>query len=166
MGLLRYTSPTGESRPWTLKELVQGKPLGHPSHPMFVHFPVAFYVGTLVLDILSKVGTFPWAPIAGTGLIIGAFVATVFAVGTGLVDRSTTKPGSKVRTMVNRHMWFQLATAVFFVVNLIVRYPDRAQAEADILWIALGAIGVITLVVGQYLGGILVYRIGFRVGER
>jgi uncharacterized membrane protein len=162
---LRRRLPTGETRPWTLKEIVQGMPLGHPSHPMFVHFPVAFYVATLSLDILSKLGQFPAAPVATTWLLLGAFAASAVAVTTGLVDRATTRPGSKVRAKVNLHMWLQLGTAALFVVNFIIRWPDRHLAEAEILWIVLDLIGVATLLVGQYLGGLLVYSIGMRVGE-
>jgi uncharacterized membrane protein len=162
---LRRRLPTGETRPWTLKEIVQGKPLEHPSHPMFVHFPVAFYVATLALDILSKVGRFPAAPLATTWLLLGAFGASLLAVVTGLVDRSTTRPGSAVRKRINQHMYLQLVTAVVFVVNFAVRWSDRHIAEAKPLWIVLDVIGVAILLLGQYLGGILVYTIGFRVGE-
>jgi uncharacterized membrane protein len=162
---LRRRLPTGESRPWTLKEIVQGKPLEHPSHPMFVHFPVAFYVATLALDILSKAGRFPAAPLATTWLLLGAFGATLVAVVTGLVDRSTTRPGSAVRKKIDQHMYLQLLTAAVFVVSFAVRWSDRHAAEAKPLWIVLDVIGVATLLLGQYLGGILVYRIGFRVGE-
>jgi uncharacterized membrane protein len=162
---LRRRLATGETRPWTLTEIVQGKPLEHPSHPMFVHFPVAFYIATLALDILSKVGTFPSAPLATTWLLLGAFAASLVAVTTGLVDRATTRQGSGVRKKVNQHMYLQLVTAVIFVVNFAVRWSDRHVAEAKPLWLVLDVIGVATLVVGQYLGGILVYNVGFRVGE-
>ena len=94
---MRKRLSTGETQPWTAKEVLQGKPLGHPSHPMLVHFPVAFYIGTLGLDILSKVGGFPAAPPATTWLLIGAFAATSLAVLTGLVDRSTVRAGSQTR---------------------------------------------------------------------
>lgn len=162
---MRRSLPTGETRPWTLKEIVQGKPIGHPSHPMFVHFPVAFYVATLGLDLLSRLGDFPSAPRATVWLLIGAFAASAFAVATGLVDRSTTTRGSRARKMVNRHMTFQLVTAVVFVVNFVIRWPDRHLPEAMLSWIALDVLGVLILVVGQYLGGILVYQLGFRVGS-
>lgn len=161
----RRQLPTGETRPWTLTEVVQGKPLEHPSHPMFVHFPVAFYVATLGLDILSKVGRFPAAPVATTWLLLGAFAASLVAVTTGLVDRSTTRPGSKVRKKINQHMYLQLVTAGLFVVNFAIRWSDRHVAEAKLLWLVLDVVGVATLLVGQYLGGILVYNVGFRVGE-
>jgi uncharacterized membrane protein len=161
---MRKRVSTGESRAWTFKEIVQGKPIGHPSHPMFVHFPVAFYIATLGLDILSKVGDFPSAPLATVWLLIGAFAASALAVLTGLVDRSTTVPGSKARKMVNRHALLQVATAVVFVVNFVIRWPDRHLAEATTAWIALDVLGCLILLVGQYLGGILVYQLGFRVG--
>jgi uncharacterized membrane protein len=162
---LRRRLSTGETRPWTLTEIVQGKPLEHPSHPMFVHFPVAFYIATLALDILSKAGKFPSAPLATTWLLLGAFAASLVAVTTGLVDRGTTRSGSRVRKKINQHMYLQLVTAVIFVVNFAVRWSDRHVAEAKPLWLVLDVIGVATLLLGQYLGGILVYNVGFRVGE-
>jgi hypothetical protein len=51
-------------------------------------------------------------------------------------------------------------------VNFIVRYSDRHLPEAKAAWIILDVVGVITLTIGQYLGGMLVYGIGFRVGEQ
>jgi uncharacterized membrane protein len=162
---LRRRLSTGETRPWTFTEIVQGKPLEHPSHPLFVHFPVAFYIATLALDVLSKAGHFPSAPLATTWLLLGAFAASLVAVTTGLVDRATTRPGSKVRKKVNQHMYLQFVTAGLFVVNFAIRWSDRHLAEAKPLWLVLDVIGVATLVVGQYLGGILVYAIGLRVGE-
>jgi uncharacterized membrane protein len=62
-------------------------------------------------------------------------------------------------------MYLQLVTAVLFVANFIIRWPDRHLAEARAFWLILDVIGVGTLLLGQYLGGILVYVIGFRVGE-
>jgi uncharacterized membrane protein len=163
---LKYRSPSGESRMWTLKEIVQGKPLGHPSHPLFVHFPISFYIGVLGLDIMSKLGTFPGAPLATTWLLLGAFAGTVAAVVTGGVDWLGMKKGSATRHKTNQHSLFQLITAAIFIVNFFVRYSDRHLAEAKAVWIVLDVIGVITLTIGQYLGGMLVYGIGFRVGEQ
>jgi uncharacterized membrane protein len=152
-----------EGRRWTLKEIIQGKPLGHPSHAMVIHFPVAFYIGAFVFDILSRVGDFKAAPLAATWLIIGAFIATTAAVTTGLVDWFGMVPGSTKRLWATRHMLFQLATFAFFAVNLAVRYTDRNLSETKTLPIILGGIGVVLLTIGQYLGGALVYEFGMRV---
>jgi len=167
MSLLHTQGPSGERRRWTLKEIVQGKPIGHPSHAMFVHFPVALYIGALGLDIVSRVGHFTQAPLAATWLIFGAFAGSLLAVPTGLVDWWGMKPGSRTRKVANKHLLLQLGTALIFVVNAVVRWSHRYDPRAHALWIVLGAIGVITLTLGQYFGGVLVYRIGFRVyGER
>jgi uncharacterized membrane protein len=161
---LKYTSPTGETRPWTLKEIIQGKPINRPTHPMLVHFPIAFYIGSLALDVLSRVGTFPAAPVAATWALLGAFVVTVGAVTTGLVDRSTMRPGSKSRKTATTHMLLQFLTAGVFVVDLAVRWSDRHLPKAKPLWIVLGVVGVGILTVASDFGGQLVYLIGVRVG--
>ncbi len=35
---------------WTLREIDQGKPLGHPSHALFIHFPAGLWPAALLLD--------------------------------------------------------------------------------------------------------------------
>jgi uncharacterized membrane protein len=153
----------GERRSWTLKEIVQGQPLRHPSHPMFVHFPVAFYIAVLVFDVMTRISANAGLVFAGTLLIIGAFVASAFAVTTGLVDWSGMVRGSRKRRWATRHMLLQLTTFALFAVSLILRYPNRHDPQASIAWIVLEALGVLVLMVGQWFGGILVYEMGMRV---
>jgi uncharacterized membrane protein len=160
---LKYRSPSGETRPWTLREIVEGQPLGHPSHPLFVHFPVAFYIAVLAFDIMTLLFEFPSLVLAGTFLIIGAQAATVFAATTGLVDWWQMAKGSEKRRKATLHLLLQLTAAGFFIVALILRWPDRHAPEAEALWVVVEAIGVGFLVVGQYIGGILVYQMAMRV---
>lgn len=152
-----------QNRPWTLKEWVQGKPLGHPSHPLFVHFPIAFYTAALVFDVMTRIEPNPALNIAATYLLIGALLASVLLIVTGLVDWWGMVKGSSKRKIATRHMLVQFAAALFFQATLLLRFSDRAQPEAETLWIVLEAIGYVILVVGQYLGGVLVYEKGMRV---
>lgn len=163
MPSLRFRSPSGEQRPWTLKEIVQGKPLDHPSHAMFVHFPVAFSVGALGLDLLSRLGGFPEAPVAATWLVIGALAGWTLAVITGLVDWWDMVRGSSKRRRATLHMWFQLSAMAVFVLDLAVRWGGRHRPEAPWVWVAIEAVGVLVLLAGQWLGGSLVYQMGMRV---
>jgi uncharacterized membrane protein len=160
----KYTSKSGETRPWTLKEVVAGKPIGRPIHVMFVHFPIAFYIACLAFDVFSRLGTHPWAPPAATWLLIGAFAATIVLVITGLVDRSTMRAG-KVKQTATRHMLVQFAAAAVFIVDFAIRWSTHHRAEAEPLWIALDVVGVALVTIGADLGGQLVYRFGVRVGE-
>jgi len=155
-------TPAGSHR-WTVRDWLQGKPLGHPTHAMFIHFPVAFYVGALALDVLSRLGRFPSAPLAATWLLIGAFAGTALAVPTGLLDWLGMVPGSRKRRWATRHMLAQLVAAAVFVIDAALRWSGRARARASLAWIGLEAVGVVVLLVGQWLGGVLVYRLGMRV---
>ena len=160
---LKYRSPSGEERPWTLREIVQGQPLGHPSHAMFVHFPVAFYVGVLSLDILTRIHENSGLVYAATLLIIGAFMASVFAVTTGLVDYFQMIPGSRKRKVATQHLLLQVSTFTLFALALILRWPDRTDPRAHVVWILVEGLAVILLLMGQYLGGRLVYEMAMRV---
>ena len=166
MGInLRKTLPTGETKFWSLKEIIQGRPIDRPTHPMVIHFPIAFYIGALGLDVLSRAGHFPAAPLAASWLILGAFAGTVLAATTGLADRSNMKPGSRIRRVVNQHLSLQLTAGALFILNFALRWPDRHLAESKPLWIVLDAIGVLVVMVGADLGGKMVYKMGFRVGR-
>jgi uncharacterized membrane protein len=162
---LKHRSPTGETRPWTVKEIIQGRPIDRPTHPMLIHYPIAFYFGALALDVMSRVATFPTAPLAATWAILGAFVVTVGAVTTGLADWTTIRPGSRARSLANRHLLLQLTVAALFVVVFALRWGDRHQPEADVLWIVLEAIAVVILTVAADFGGRLVFWVGMRVGS-
>lgn len=152
-----------EGRGWTLKEWIQGRPLGHPSHPLFIHFPIAFYLAVLVFDVMTRIEPNPGLVLAGTYLLIGAALATLAAALTGLVDWWGMVPRSSKRRIATRHMLFQLTAAGFFLTTLVIRFGDRFQPQAEMLWIVLEVIGYLVIIVGQYLGGVLVYEKAMRV---
>ena len=164
MQAVRQRTTDQPRRRWTVKEIVQGKPFGHPTHAMLIHFPVAFYLGALGFDIVSNAGRFPQAPLAATWLIAGALLVTVPAAITGLVDWIGMVPGSTKRRTATRHMIFQLGAAAAFAAILAVRWGERTRPEARWSWIVLEILGVGLLSVGQWLGGVLVYKLGMRVG--
>src|SRR5262249_47891508 len=135
------------------------------THVMLVHFPIAFYFGVLGLDVLSRLGTFPAGPIAGTYLLLGAFAATAGAATTGLVDRSTMRPGSRSRKKANQHLTVMLVTAGIFILDFLVRWGSRHHGKASFSWILLDLIGALAVTIGADLGGQMVYKMGVRVGQ-
>ena len=161
MGFITTKAPDG--RPWTFKEWVQGKPLGVPTHSMFVHFPVAFYAAVLVFDVMSRITPSPGLVQAGSYLLIGAAAATAVAAVTGLIDWAGMVRGSSKRRLATRHMVLQLATGGFFSVAFLMRWGSRTQPQAELSWIAVEAVGYLLLIVGQHLGGLLVYQKAMRV---
>ena len=159
---LRYRSSTGEARRWTLLELAQGRPIDRPIHPMLIHFPIAFTIGALGLDVLSRLGTFPAAPIAATWLVLGALAGYLGAGLAGLADRAGMPKGVKMRRIATRHALVQTTAGVIVVLNLVLRWSDRHAPESDVVWIVLGAAGALVVGIGADLGGRMVYAMGWR----
>jgi len=123
---------------------------------------VAFSIGALGLDILSRLGGFPAAPLASTWLILGALAGFAGAALAGLADRSAMPKGAKIRRLATRHALVQISAAAILVVNLAVRWSDRHAPESDVVWIALGAVGALVVGIGADIGGRMVYAMGWR----
>jgi len=165
MGIhFRNQLPTGETKPWTLRQIIQGRPFNRATHPMLVHFPIAFYFGALGLDVLSRLGHFASAPLAASWLILAAFAGTALAATTGLVDWSFMRPKSKIRRTANWHLAIQLTAGALFVLNFAIRWGNRHVARSRPLWIVLDLIGVLVVSIGADFGGQMVYLMGYRVG--
>src|SRR5919109_2930851 len=106
---------------WTLRDIAQGKPLGHPSHPIFVHFPSALMPSALVFDVLSRIDadvTFTRA--AFYNIALGLTVAVGSAI-TGLVDYLPMVGGSRKKVLGTRHLIAQVSAVTLFSLSLLLR---------------------------------------------
>ena len=152
------------SRGWSAKEVIQGKPIRRPTHPFFVVFPIAFFSGAVVLDILGRLGL-EGTPLAATYAVSAGLIGAVFAILTGLVDRSQMRPGSRIRAVATRHMLTQLTATAVFAIDLAVRWGNRHSANVSVLWLVLDVLGTATVIAGGDVGAQMVFRMGYRVGE-
>jgi uncharacterized membrane protein len=150
-------------RPWTLKEWVQGKPIGHPSHPMFVHFPIAFYLAVIVFDVMALIEPNAGLMQANLYLLIMAVLATVILVITGGIDWLSMVPRSRKRRKATQHLLVQVSAFVLFFITLLLRLANRGVDQPEPLWLILEIVGYVIIGAGQYLGGVLVYEMGMRV---
>ncbi len=62
-----------------LKDFLEGKPLGHPIHPMLVHFPIGLFLLSFLLDLASL--AFPSVP----SLVRDSFYAMLLGLIMALV---------------------------------------------------------------------------------
>jgi len=139
---------------------MQGKAtfFGHPIHPVLVPFPVAFFSGALISDIVSHWGDATFWPrlsvvLIGFG-IIGALAAAIF----GFVDYMTAPLSHEARATATRHLMLMLVTVLIFIVAFFVRLGSATSSLGYVLTV----VGVIVLGLGGNLGGHLAYH--FRVG--
>lgn len=147
----------------TIKDILQGKPLGHPSHPMLVHFPTALFPTSLLFDLLSWGITEPaLVKAAFYNIAVGLFGA-LLAILTGLVDYFGMVAGSRKYRVTTWHMLANLPLVLIFAISLGLRYLELDTTRTPFHILALSFIGLPLLVVGNYLGSELVYRMGMRV---
>lgn len=149
-----------------IKHLLQGRPFGHPLHPILNHFPIALFVLSLLFDVATLFGY------GGNGLVLAAFYAMLLGVVMGIlaaitgladyVDIRADHPGKRGATL---HMGLNLAMLVLYAINLNLRNGDLAASSTPILPFVLSLVGVGIVGLSGYIGGQLVYDDGVGVGR-
>jgi uncharacterized membrane protein/nitrite reductase/ring-hydroxylating ferredoxin subunit len=129
---------------------------GHPLHPILVSFPIAFFIGTLLFDVLGFLNDRPdFGGIAFYLEILGVAFALLAAVP-GLIDYFfTVPPASSAKKRAKRHGFTNTAMVVIFTITWF--YRQRLDASMYII-IAAEVVGVILLFIAGWMGGTLVYR--------
>ena len=129
---------------------------GHPIHPMIIPFPVAFFTGTLIFDILAVANNDNWYKNVADGLIIAGIIGAVVAAIPGLVDYfGTVPPNSSAKKRATKHGLTNIAMLIIFCAAAVYRRdPDTAPGVI----IALESAGVILMSIAGWMGATLVYR--------
>ena len=129
---------------------------GHPLHPILVCFPIAFYTGTLLFDVLAKTYS-PEFLFTAYNLEIAALIGAAVAAIPGIIDYIfTVPPDSTAKKRGGRHALTNVAVILFYGAALIYRANNEVP-NINIL-IALEGAGWILLLFAGWMGGTLVYR--------
>ena len=147
----------------SVKDVLQGKPLGHPSHPMFVHFPTALFPTSLLFDLISWGITEPELVKAAFYNISVGLAGALLAMLTGFVDYFGMSRRSKKYQVTTWHMLANLPLVLIFAISLGLRSLELDVTRTPLYLLVLSLIGLPLLMVGNYFGGELVYRMGMRV---
>jgi uncharacterized membrane protein len=154
---------------WLL-DILKGKWLGHPLHPILAHIPMAMWPGALIFDLLSQrqreIG-------GGNAMVRLSFYAIAFglaaallAAPTGLVDWSGIKKEKPAWKIGLYHMALNLVVVALFAVNLYLRWPTfREATEVERIPLLLSAVGTLILIGSACLGGRMVYEYGISVAR-
>src|SRR5882724_2108711 len=113
-----------------LKRLLQGKPFGHPLHPILVHLPIGLFFVSFLFDI----GSLIWRRAPSAWFIRPAFytmalgvLTALIAAGPGFVDYLDIRRDHPARKIATWHMWLNLSAVALYVVNLAIRRPQLTQ---------------------------------------
>jgi len=128
----------------------------HPLHPILICFPLAFFIGSFVFDILFLFNQNPSFQSTAYHLNIAGVIGAVLAAVPGFVDfLYTVPPESSAKKRAAKHGLLNTGNLLLFVA--IVLLKRNTILDYKIL-VAMEAFGVVILFVAGWLGGTLVYR--------
>jgi len=135
--------------------------LGHPVHPMLVHFPIVFWSCALVADVVSVITRVPFAAEIAFGALALGCVTGLLAMVAGIVDfRDVPRECPEHDVSVSHLMAMCSAWLVFLVALALHGYPPKTPVTLAALFAS--AAGFLVMAYGAWLGGRLVYQ--YRVG--
>jgi uncharacterized membrane protein len=146
-----------------LSYLWRGLP-GHPIHPPLTDATIGAYTFATaaatvqVLGITSHAGAYGW----WIAMVFAAIVSTA-AVATGFMDWLTITWGSPLWRTVTTHALVMATATVFFVIAILVGHKHYSQGLVGTGPYILTVLGFLTLLVGGWLGGAVVFVHGMRV---
>src|SRR5687767_8240360 len=149
-----------------IKAILQGRALGHPLHPLLIHFPIALFSLALVLDLAS------FARDDGTHLVKCAFVSlcagiitALLAAVAGLADYANIRADHPAKKTATWHMLLNIAAVLLYAISVALRWGSLEADHTPALAFVISLIASAILTVSGYLGGHLVYNDGIAVGR-
>ncbi|MBB2842620.1 UNVERIFIED_ORG: putative membrane protein [Rhizobium etli] len=135
---------------------------GHPIHPMLIPFPVAFFAGTLVTDIVHSQSDNPFWPAASNWMLAAGLVMAALAALAGLTD---FLGDARIRAL--RDAWLHMIGNVVVVLIEAVSLWRRLVQGPDFIvptGMVLSLLAVALLLFNGWKGWEMVYR--HRVGVK
>lgn len=133
----------------------------HPIHPLLVPFPIAFFAGSVLADVIFFFTTRDYWPRVASTLIGFGILFAVAAAIFGYMDYSSAVMSPRARQTATTHMYLNLGVTFLFLVDYFLR---RRNPEAPLGYL-LSLAGIAGLAVSVWLGGVLVYEERVGVAE-
>ena len=131
----------------------------HPIHPILVNFPIAFFVGTWIFDVVGLFTNDNIVMIPAFYLNIGGIAFALLAAVPGLINYThTIPPNSSAKKRAAKHGLLNVSVVAIFAFALFLRVSQDVEINNDFLIIGIETVAVALLSVAGWLGGTLVYR--------
>jgi len=141
----------------------KAKLFGHAIHPILIVYPLGLLSTAVVFDIIYLITGNPrwsfvsfWMIAAG---IIGGLLAAVF----GLIDYLQIPRGTRANRIGLFHGLMNLFTLILFALSFVLRRPFPEEPSSTAL--GLSFVGFVGAILGGWLGGELVERLGVGVSS-
>lgn len=141
----------GPIRP--IKDLLNGRWLGHPLHAALTDIPIGLLLGVVILDLLDQRAA---ADIA----VVATILFMVLSAIAGLADYTDTD--GTARTRATTHATLMTVALVTLLISLVLRAGDPADRLVPVV-LGLIAFGLVSA--GAFIGGDVVYLFGNMVSR-
>ena len=139
-----------------VKDVLHGRWLGHPLHPLLVTVPIGLWSGASFLDITSgESGRDAARRLVGAGVLAVAPTAAA-----GWADWSELGSSSRPKRVGIVHAASNTVSAAFYGASWLARRGGNHRRGRD-----LALLGAASVAVGGYLGGHLSYNEGVGVSR-
>lgn len=139
----------------------RAKLFGHAIHPILIVYPLGLLSAAVVFDVIYLVTLNPtwttvsyWMIAAG---IVGGLLAAVF----GFIDFLAIPSGTRAKRIGLLHGVVNLGVMILFIASWLLRMNSPEVPSS--LALALSFVGVGSALLGGWLGGELVERLGVGV---
>ena len=138
---------------WPIKDLLNGRWLGHPLHAAATDLPIGALTIAVVLDLL---GQRTGSDIA----VVGTVVLMVLAAVPGLADYTDTDGAARTRATL--HATLMTVALIVLVLSVLVRAGGQADRTVPVV---LDVIAYLVVTAGAFVGGDVVYVLGNMVSR-
>jgi uncharacterized membrane protein len=132
--------------------------LGHPVHPVLVHFPIALLLSATIADLACVAGLTTNTQIAAV-MMAGGLAGGLLAMGAGMVDFARLDEAVVPHAL--RHMTVVGLAWLGYGIALYLRRDSlSANGVVGTPALVLSIVSALVLALGGWLGGRLVYTFG------
>ncbi len=144
-----------------LKTFLSGTWLGHPLHPVLTDVPVGGWTAAILFDLLALIFGVKTLGLA-SGIAIGLGVlAALAAIATGFADWMDVDPPELAVGIT--HAIINIAATILFAISFFVLWANNWTIGWSDFGLAI--LGYLTVTVGAFIGGSLVFRQGVMINR-
>ena len=136
-----------------IKDLLNGRWLGHPLHAATTDLPIGLLLGAVILDLVGQGG-------AADIVLVATIVTMLLSAVSGLADYSDTSGTALTRATL--HSTLMVVALVLLVISAVIRAGDPVDRTVPV---ALSLVGFLIVTAGAFVGGDVVYVFGNMVSR-
>jgi nitrite reductase/ring-hydroxylating ferredoxin subunit/uncharacterized membrane protein len=140
-----------------LRDLLNGRWLGHPLHAVLTDAPIGILFLVIVFDVLAM-------PVAAGWTLAVGILAMLAAALAGYADYADTD--GKARERATLHSTLMVVALVGYIISLVLRFGAGNQGlvgSTAATWVSIASFLILSA--GAYVGGDVVYVLGNMVNR-